>query len=84
MSVEAALANYQTGRVPFVTVLEALTTLYGDRWTLARLLADHARLAASLDEASLEANAEMATVGGPTPALGASGAGATGGGMGGR
>jgi cobalt-zinc-cadmium efflux system outer membrane protein len=84
MSVEAALANYQTGRVPFVTVLEAQTTLYGDRWTLARLLADHARLAASLDEASLGGNAEMAVAGGPTPALGASGAGATGGGMSGR
>jgi cobalt-zinc-cadmium efflux system outer membrane protein len=84
MSVEAALANYQTGRVPFVTVLEALATLYGDRWTLARLLADHARLAASLDEASLEANAEMTAAGGSTPGMGASGAGATGGGMSGR
>jgi outer membrane protein, heavy metal efflux system len=84
MSVEAALANYQTGRVPFVTVLEALTTLYGDRWTLARLLADHARLAASLDEASLEANAEMTAAGGSTPGMGSSGAGATGGGMSGR
>jgi outer membrane protein, heavy metal efflux system len=84
MSVEAALANYQTGRVPFVTVLEALTTLYGDRWTLARLQADHARLAASLDEASLAGNAEMAAAGGPTAALGASGAGAPGGGMNGR
>jgi len=82
MSVEAALANYQTGRVPFVTVLEALTTLYGDRWTLARLLADHARLAASLDEASIEANAEMAAAGGSTPSMGA--AAATGSGMGGR
>jgi cobalt-zinc-cadmium efflux system outer membrane protein len=84
MSVEAALANYQTGRVPFVTVLEALTTLYGDRWTLARLLADHARLAVSLDEASLEANAEMTAAGGSPPSMGASGAGATGSGMSGR
>jgi outer membrane protein, heavy metal efflux system len=84
MSVEAALANYQTGRVPFVTVLEALTTLYGDRWTLARLLADHARLAASLDEVSLEANAEMTAAGGSTPGMGASGVGATGSGMSGR
>jgi len=83
MSVEAALANYQTSRVPFVTVLEALTTLYADQWTLARLLADHARLAASLEEASLGENAEMAAAG-ATPASGASGAGATGGGMSGR
>jgi outer membrane protein, heavy metal efflux system len=55
MSVEAAVASYETGRVPFVTVLEALTTLYGDRVTLVRLLASQSRLRASLEEASLEA-----------------------------
>jgi cobalt-zinc-cadmium efflux system outer membrane protein len=55
MSVEAAVASYETGRVPFVTVLEALTTLYGDRVTLVRLLANQSRLRASLEEASLEA-----------------------------
>jgi outer membrane protein, heavy metal efflux system len=55
MSVEAAVASYETGRVPFVTVLEALTTLYGDRVTLVRLLASQSRLRVSLEEASLEA-----------------------------
>lgn len=55
MSVEAAVASYETGRVPFVTVLEALTTLYGDRVTLVRLVASQSRLRASLEEASLEA-----------------------------
>ena len=39
ITVEAAIASYQAGRVPFVTVLEALTTLYADRGTLVRLLA---------------------------------------------
>jgi cobalt-zinc-cadmium efflux system outer membrane protein len=85
MSVEAAIANYQSGRVPFIAVLEALQTLYADRATLVRLGADHARLLASLEEASLEANADMSGAGGAAPVtLGSSGAGAMGGGMSGR
>ena len=36
MSVESAIANYQAGKVPFVAVLEALTTLYEDRVALTR------------------------------------------------
>ena len=59
MSVEAAVASYETGRVPFVTVLEALTTLYGDRVTLVRLVAGQSRLRASLEEASLEATSDL-------------------------
>jgi outer membrane protein TolC len=54
MAVEAGLASYQAGQVPFLAVLESLATLYGDRTTLLRLLAAHARLRASLDEGSLE------------------------------
>jgi outer membrane protein TolC len=64
MSVEAAVASYQAGRVPFVAVLEALATLYGDRSTLVRLLAGHARTRASLGEASLEATSELPPMGG--------------------
>jgi cobalt-zinc-cadmium efflux system outer membrane protein len=63
MSVEAAVASYQAGRVPFVAVLEALATLYGDRSTLVRLLAGHARTQASLDEASLDAMTELPPMG---------------------
>jgi len=59
MSVEAAVASYETGRVPFVTVLEALTTLYGDRVTLVRLVASQSRLRTSLEEASLEATSDL-------------------------
>jgi len=59
MSVEAAVASYQAGRVPFITVLESLTTLYGDRSTLVRLLAGQARIRASLDEASLENTSDL-------------------------
>jgi outer membrane protein, heavy metal efflux system len=84
MSVEAAIASYQTGKLPFVAVLEAQTTLYADRWTRARLLAAHARLRASLEEASLEADVEMAPAGAPAPVGGASSTGSMGSGMGGR
>jgi len=83
MSVEAAIANYQTGKVPFITVLEALTTLYGDRWTYARLVADHAQLLASLEEASLEPTAGMASGDGRLPSAGIP-SGAMGGGMSGQ
>jgi outer membrane protein TolC len=72
MSVEAALANYQTGKVPFIAVLEALTTLYNDRATHLRLLASHEQTVASLEEASLEPTSSMA-------AAGAGGMGAVGG-----
>jgi outer membrane protein TolC len=69
MSVEAAIASYQAGKVPFISVLEALSTLYGDRSTLLRVLAGHERIRASLDEASLEATSEMPT-GGAAPVMG--------------
>jgi cobalt-zinc-cadmium efflux system outer membrane protein len=60
MSVEAAVASYQAGQVPFVAVLEALTTLYDDRRAYLRLLARHALLAAALDELSLGETAAVA------------------------
>jgi outer membrane protein TolC len=84
MTVEAAVVNYQSGKVPFVSVLEAMTSLYADRWTRVGLVADHARLIASLDEASLDATPDM-SVAAPTGA--ARGLGQTGGmtgGMSGR
>jgi outer membrane protein TolC len=60
MSVDAAVANYQSGKVPFIAVLEALTTLYADRATHLALLANHARIRASLEEASLDETSSMA------------------------
>ena len=59
MSVEAAVAAYESGRLPFISVLEALTTLYGDRAALVRVLADGRRAEASLEEASLEATSDL-------------------------
>ncbi len=87
MSVEAALANYQTGKVPFIAVLEALTTLYNDRTTHLRLLANHEQTLASLEEASLDPSSGMVpgAGGGGSPSMGGAGASTSGsGGMGNR
>jgi outer membrane protein TolC len=71
MSVDAAVANYQSGKVPFIAVLEALTTLYNDRATHLALLANHARIRASLEEASLESTSSLAAAGAAGMAAGA-------------
>ncbi len=86
MSVEAALANYQTGKVPFIAVLEALTTLYNDRTTHLRLLANHEQTLASLEEASLDPTTGMVPgAGAASPGMAGSGAPTGGsGGMGNR
>jgi outer membrane protein, heavy metal efflux system len=70
MSVEAAIANYQAGRVPFVTVLEAVATLCDDRAAHVRVLASGQAALAALEEASLEPTSDL-------PAMGAAGAGAS-------
>ncbi|HOG28793.1 MAG TPA: TolC family protein [Vicinamibacterales bacterium] len=89
MTVESALANYQTGNVPFASVLEAITALYADRWARAGLVAEHARLVASLYEASVDDASAMGPSGAPAAArirTAASGsvAGGMSGGMSGR
>jgi outer membrane protein TolC len=63
MSVDAAVANYQSGKVPFIAVLEALTSLYNDRAAHLALLANHEGIRASLDEASLEETSSLGTSG---------------------
>lgn len=63
LALEAAQANYQAGQVPFLTVLEALSTLYADRETHLGLLLTHENLRTSLAEASLESTGDSAMVG---------------------
>lgn len=63
LSFESALANYQTGRLPFIAVLEALTTLYSDRAAHLEVLTNHERILASLEEASLEETSGMSGAG---------------------
>jgi len=70
LSVDAAVANYQTGKVPFVAVLEALVTLYNDRATHLALQADHARTLASLEEASLDETSSMSASSTPSSSTG--------------
>ncbi len=78
LSVDAALSNYQVGTVPFVAVLEALSTLYSDRSTYLGLLARHEVLRADLEEASLEPSTTGMAAGAAAPqgAMGAAGTGA--------
>ncbi len=78
MSVEAAVASYQAGKVPFLAVLESLATLYGDRSTQLQLVAAHVKTRASLEEASLEATSAPMPAGGASRGFGGM-SGATGG-----
>lgn len=50
LAAEAALANYKTGKLPFVSVLEAYNTLYRDRWQHAELLGHVLWHSAALEE----------------------------------
>ena len=74
LSLESAIASYRTGKVPFVTVLEALNTLYADRSILLTRLAEAEKWRVSIDEADLQTSAAMgaspsaATVSASTPA----------------
>jgi hypothetical protein len=62
-----------------------MTALYADRWTRAGLVADHARLLASLQEASLDSTPDMTTApNAMTASVGSGPAGSMTGGMGGR
>ncbi len=54
LSVDAALASYRTGSVPFVTVLEALGTYFSDRRAAASRLASLIRAEADLYEFSID------------------------------
>jgi outer membrane protein TolC len=60
MSVESAIANYQAGKVPFLSVLEALTTLYADRAMHLELLAEHAATRVTMHAARLDAESMQA------------------------
>jgi len=84
MTVDAAITNYQTGKVAFISVLEAMTALNADRWTRAGFLADHARWRASLREASLGEETGMLRAGAGAGSTSAVQTGGMAGGMGGK
>jgi outer membrane protein, heavy metal efflux system len=60
ISLESAIATYRTAKVPFVTVLEALNTLYADRALLIARLADAEKWRISIDEGDLQPTGGMA------------------------
>ena len=57
LSLESAIASYRTGKVPFVTVLEALNTLYADRSILLTRLAEAEKWRIAIDEADIPTSA---------------------------
>ncbi len=68
LSLESAIASYRTGKVPFVTVLEALNTLYADRSIYRTRLAESEKLRVAIDEADLQASAGMSSASPSAPA----------------
>jgi cobalt-zinc-cadmium efflux system outer membrane protein len=54
LSYEAALANYRTGKVPFITVFDAVNALYSDRANYLGRLAEAAKWRVAIDEAALQ------------------------------
>lgn len=75
LSLESAVASYRTGKVPFVTVLEALNTLYADRSLLLTRLAEAEKWRVAIDEADLQASGGMAAA---APSASPAGMGSTG------
>jgi len=84
LSLESAISSYRTGKVPFVTVLEALNTLYADKALYLTRLADAEKWRAAIDEADLQPTGGMSpstAVPGGSAGMG-KGAGAAAGAMG--
>ncbi len=71
LSVDAALASYRTGSVPFVTVLEALGTYFIDRRAAVSRLAGFIRAEADLNEFSLDRAGPAGMASSPGPSFGA-------------
>lgn len=57
LSYESALMSYQAGKVPFITVFDAVNSLYSDRASYLGRLAEAAKWRVAIDEGSLQATA---------------------------
>jgi outer membrane protein, heavy metal efflux system len=66
LSLESAIASYRTGRVPFITVLDALNVLYADRSNLLTHLANAETLRVAIDEADLLTGSAIPSAGAST------------------
>ncbi len=70
LSYESALASYQAGKVPFITVFDAVNVLYADRASYLGRLAEAAKWRVAIDEASLQTTSMS---GAPSMASGSTG-----------
>ena len=61
LSLESAMSSYSAGKVPFITVLEALTALFTDRTAYRSRLAESAKWRVAIDEASLDSTSMSST-----------------------
>ena len=57
LSYESALVSYQAGKVPFITVFDAVNSLYSDRASYLGRLAEAAKWRVAIDEAALQPTA---------------------------
>lgn len=57
LSYESALASYRSGKVPFITVFDAVNALYSDRATYLGRLAEAAKWRVAIDESALQPTA---------------------------
>ncbi len=57
LSYESALTSYQSGKVPFITVFEAVNALYADRASYLGRLAEATKWRVAIDEAALQPTA---------------------------
>ena len=57
LSYESALASYRAGKVPFITVFDAVNALYSDRASYLGRLAEAAKWRVAIDEAALQPTA---------------------------
>ena len=72
LSYESALASYRAGKVPFITVFDAVNSLYSDRASYLSRLAEAAKWRVAIDESALQPTAmssapSMPSSGGATP-----------------
>jgi outer membrane protein, heavy metal efflux system len=73
LSYESALASYQAGKVPFITVFEAVNVLYSDRASYLGRLAEAAKWRVAIDEGSLQPTSMSAAPSMPSGGTTASG-----------
>jgi outer membrane protein TolC len=76
LSMQSALSGYQSGKLPFVSVLDALHVLHDDRVTHMAHLADAAKWRVAIDEANVAPTVMSGTTGVPSTPMSSASTGA--------